>query len=89
MKGWIKDVRDDGKVDLSINTLDAETRDQLEQAIMDRLSQKGGRLNLSDKSPPDEIFKAFKVSKKNFKRAISGLYKKRLIKIEPSFIELV
>lgn len=88
MKGWIKDVRDDGKVDLTINTLDDETRDELEQAILDKLTQNDGQLNLSDKSPPEEIFKAFKVSKKNFKRAISGLYKKRLINIQPTSISL-
>lgn len=89
MKGWIKAVRDDGKVDLSINTLDAETRDELEQAVMDKLTKSGGILALSDKSAPEDIFKTFKVSKKNFKRAISALYKQRLIRIQPDSIELL
>lgn len=88
MKGWIKDVRDDGKVDLSINALDQDSRDELEQSVLDKLVRHNGQLNLSDKSPPQEIFKVFRVSKKNFKRAISGLYKKRLIAIEPQSISL-
>ena len=88
MKGWIKSVRDDGKVDLSINTLDAATRDELEQKILDELGKSGGRLDLSDKSPPEAIFKKFRVSKKNYKRALSGLYKAQLIQIYPEYVEL-
>ena len=89
MKGRIRDVRDDGKVDLGINTLDGETRDELEQTILGKLNENNGRLELSDKSSPEAVFKTFRVSKKNFKRALGSLYKKRLIKIEPTFIELV
>lgn len=89
MKGWIKTIREDGLIDLSINTLDEATRDALDAEIMDRLEKEGGRLELSDKSSPEEIFQQFKVSKKNFKRAISSLYKQRLIQIEPEYIELV
>lgn len=88
MKGWIKQIREDGKIDLTINTLDKKTRDQLEQKILNKLKQEGGRLMLSDKSSPEVIFKMFKVSKRNFKRALGGLYKQKLIKIEASYIEL-
>lgn len=86
MKGWVKAIRDDGKIDLSINTLDKETRSELEAHILDELENNGGRLNLSDKSPPDQIHAAFKVSKNNFKRALSNLYKQRLITIAPDHI---
>ncbi len=89
IRGWIKAIREDGRIDLSINTLDAETRDALSVAILEQLRENGGRLNLSDKSAPGEIFRQFRVSKKNFKRAISGLYKQRQIKIESDYIELV
>jgi len=89
MKGWIKQIRDDGKIDLTINTLDKKTRDQLEQKVLNKLKQEGGRLMLSDKSSPETIFKVFKVSKRNFKRALGGLYKQKLIKIEANYIELV
>jgi uncharacterized protein len=89
MKGWIKNIREDGRLDLSINTLDSESRDVLSADILARLKESGGRLELSDKSSSEEIFQIFRVSKKNFKRAISGLYKQRLIKIEPTYIELI
>ena len=88
MRGWIKKIRDDGKIDLNINQLDDETRNGLEEEILERLTQNGGRLNLSDKSTPEDIHKNFRVSKSNFKRAISGLYKKNLITISPEFIDL-
>jgi predicted RNA-binding protein (virulence factor B family) len=89
MKGWVKKIREDGKINLNINALDAETRDELGTDILKQLKQEGGRINISDKSSPEEIFNRFKVSKKNFKRAIGSLYKQRLIKISPRFIELV
>jgi len=89
MKGWVKEIRGDGKINLNINALDTDTRDELEAQILSQLKQENGRIDISDKSPPEEIFREFKVSKKNFKRAIGSLYKQRLIKISPGFIELV
>lgn len=89
MKGWVREIRGDGKINLNINALDTETRDELETQILDQLKQENGRIDISDKSPPEEIFQTFKVSKKNFKRALGSLYKQRLIKISPGFIELV
>ena len=89
MKGWVKEIRDDGKINVSISRLDGETRDQLEETILEQLKESGGRLDLSDKSPADLIHATFNVSKNNFKRALSGLYKQRLIKISPNFIELL
>jgi predicted RNA-binding protein (virulence factor B family) len=89
MKGWIKNIREDGKIDLSINTLDTQTRDQLELRILKELHQAGGRIELSDKSSPEVIFSVFKVSKKNFKRALGKLYKQHDIVIHTNYIELV
>lgn len=89
IKGWVKAIREDGKIDLSINTLDKKTRDQLETRILRELHQSGGRIEISDKSSPEVIFNVFKVSKKNFKRALSSLYKQRLIIIEPNFIQSI
>src|SRR5690606_37764885 len=82
LKGWVKTVRPDGKVDLSITMLDQESRDELQEQILQYLSRKGGSARLSDKSSPEEIFRLFKASKKNFKRALGALYKARLIVIE-------
>lgn len=89
MKGWVKNIREDGKIDLSINTLDTQTRDQLELRILKELQQAGGRIELSDKSSPEVIFSVFKVSKKNFKRALGKLYKQRDIAIHEGYITLV
>jgi len=89
MMGWIKLVRPDGKIDLSITAMDTESRDQLEEHILAYLRSKGGSARLSDKSSPDEIFRLFRTSKKNFKRAIGGLYKARLLVIADDSITLV
>lgn len=88
IKGWIKKIRDDGKIDLNINQLDEETRDALEDKILAKLKQNDGQLNLSDKSTPESIYASFRVSKSNFKRALSSLYKKHKISIAPEFIQL-
>ena len=88
LKGWIKTVRPDGKVDLSITMLDDASRNELEEQIMRYLRSKGGVAPLSDKSSPEEIFRLFKASKKNFKRAIGALYKSRQIVITDAQIKL-
>lgn len=89
MKGWVKNIREDGKIDLNINVLDRQMRDQLETHILKHLQQQGGRMELTDKSPPEAINQVFKVSKKNFKSALGSLYKQRLITISPGYVELV
>jgi len=89
LTGWIKTLRPDGKIDLSITLLDAEGREELDEQIMRHLQAKGGVARLSDKSPPEEIFHLFKASKKNFKRAIGRLYKSRRIVIEDEQIRVV
>ncbi|MBX2809728.1 MAG: GntR family transcriptional regulator [Cellvibrionaceae bacterium] len=89
MPGRVKAIREDGKIDLNINLLDKHSRDALENCILQHLEDAGGRMALSDKSPPEAIFRIFSVSKKNFKRALGSLYKQRLIKITPEYIERV
>jgi predicted RNA-binding protein (virulence factor B family) len=88
LKGWIKAVRPDGKIDLSITQLDADSRDELEEAILRYLHRKGGSAPISDKSSPEEILKLFGTSKANFKRAIGRLYKSRQIVIEDAKIRI-
>jgi predicted RNA-binding protein (virulence factor B family) len=79
LKGWIKALRPDGKIDLSITRLDEESRAGLDEMIMRYLQRQGGSAHISDNSSPEEIFRLFKTSKKNFKRAIGRLYKNRQI----------
>lgn len=88
--GYIKKVREDGKIDVSLqpqgfkNAIDAD-----EQKILSKLkSTKEGKIAITDKSSPEAIKFHFQMSKKAFKRAIGGLYKKRLIVLENDIIIL-
>lgn len=89
MDGWVKGITEDGKINLNVNALDGDARGTLETQILEKLKKSNGRVNISDKSPPEEIYKTFNVSKKNFKRAIGNLYKQRQIIITPQYIERV
>jgi predicted RNA-binding protein (virulence factor B family) len=89
MRGWVKDFSEDGKINLTISALDSAARDELEERILSRLNAAEGRLYISDKSAPSDIFDEFGVSKKNFKRALGNLYKQRVITITPEYIELI
>ena len=87
--GFIKKVRDDGKVDLCLQKPGAEKVDEVAGKIIDKLKAQGGFIALDDKSPPEVIYSLFGVSKKTYKKAIGSLYKKRLILIETAGIRLV
>jgi len=81
VKGWVKAVRDDGKIDLSITRLDGESREELDEEILRHLRRRGAA-PLSDGTPSEEIFRLFGTSKKNFKRAVGRLYKNRVVVID-------
>ncbi|MBC9251519.1 GntR family transcriptional regulator [Pseudomonas alcaligenes] len=87
--GFIKELRADGKISLSLQPIGREAAGDLAEQILTRLREQGGRLALSDKSPPEAISKVFGVSKGNFKKAIGGLYKQGLIRILDDAIELL
>lgn len=87
-KGYIKELRADGKISLSLQPVGQQARDELSEQILAALRDAGGSLALSDKSPPEAISKAFGVSKGNFKKAIGGLFKQGLIAIHDDRIEL-
>ena len=88
-KGYIREIRPDGKINLSLQPIGRHAASNLEQQILTRLGEQGGSLPLSDKSPAQLIATEFGVSKGNFKKAIGGLYKQGLIRIHPEHIELV
>ncbi|MBA1190238.1 GntR family transcriptional regulator [Pseudomonas entomophila] len=85
--GFIKDVRSDGKVSLSLQPVGQALSDDLQQQIMTRLEEAGGTLAVSDKSAPEVISQLFGVSKGNFKKAIGGLFKQGRIVIHDDRIE--
>ncbi|KOO14368.1 GntR family transcriptional regulator [Vibrio xuii] len=89
LKGYIKNIREDGKIDLSLQKIGVEKMDDLSQKVMDLLEKKGGFLPLNDKSSPEAIFAAFRTSKGTFKKTIGGLYKQGKIVIDKEGIRLV
>jgi predicted RNA-binding protein (virulence factor B family) len=88
IQAYIKHVREDGKIDLSLKS-SRQIRDNYSQVIQDYLHDHNGFAPVHDKSPPAEIFDLFGMSKGQFKNAIGGLYKQRVITIEKDGIRLV
>lgn len=88
-KAFVKDLRDDKKIDLILQKPSAEARSLLESKILEHLKQNGGQSTLTDKSPPEDIYNTFAVSKKAYKHAIGGLYRSRLIQLSKEQITLI
>jgi predicted RNA-binding protein (virulence factor B family) len=89
LPGYIKSIREDGKVDLLISQHSSEGDNSLEGQIITHLNASGGESNLTDKSDPDLIYRQFKVSKKKYKNALGALYRRKLIVITREKISLV
>ncbi|OIQ26382.1 S1-like domain-containing RNA-binding protein [uncultured Vibrio sp.] len=89
LKGYIKSIRDDGKINLSLQKIGVAKMDDLSSKVLDLLEKKGGFLPLNDKSSPDAIFTTFRTSKGTFKKTIGGLYKQGKITIDKEGITLV
>jgi len=87
-KGFIKELRGDGKISLSLQPVGQDAANSLHESIVKRLQDNGGTLQVSDKSPPEVISNLFGVSKGNFKKAIGALYKQGKIVIHPDRIDL-
>lgn len=87
-KGYIKRLRHDGRIDLSLQPPSKQLQPDLTDNIIAYLQQNDGVCDLNDKSSPEAIQALFKVSKKNFKKALSTLYRERKIVIEPNRIVL-
>ena len=87
-KGYIKKVREDNKIDLSLHKPGYERVDDITDTIINVLKEQGGFISVTDKSSPETINKLFGVSKKTYKKAIGAIYRKRLITIESDGIRL-
>jgi len=88
LKGYIKKIRDDHKIDLSLQQSGYQRVDDISRTILNALKSHGGRIAVTDKSPPEDVYALFGVSKKTFKKAIGALYKKRRITIDANGIKL-
>ena len=87
--GYIKEIREDGKIDISLQPQGFENIDEKKKKIIDKLEENFGLLHLSDKSSPEEIKDELQMSKKNFKKALGGLYKDKIVEIMDNKIKLV
>ncbi|TWT84317.1 hypothetical protein CA13_57940 [Planctomycetes bacterium CA13] len=88
IRGYIKQIREDGKIDLSLKS-GQQIRDNCSQVIQDYLRDHNGFAPVHDKSPPAQISDLLGMSKGQFKKAIGALYKQRVITIEKDGIRLV
>ncbi len=88
MKGYITCVRDDDKIDATLQPTGRRQTEEFADTLLQYLKDNGGSCDLGDKSDADEIYRRFQVSKKAYKRAIGDLYKKHLITIESNGIKL-
>ncbi|WP_462248522.1 CvfB family protein [Ekhidna sp.] len=88
IKGYIKTIREDGKIDVSLRKEGLENLEMGAQQILDELKNNDGFLPIHDKSDPEEIQSLLQMSKKNFKRSVGILYKKRMITLVKDGIQL-
>lgn len=89
LTGYIKHIRPDRKIDVSLQQRGHDGKEALAEKILSYLARNHGVCYLTDKSEPDDIYKTFSVSKGNYKNALSLLYKQRKILIEKDKITLV
>lgn len=89
VKGFVKLVRPDKKIDLSLQKSGYELVDDVKWKILNMLKEKNGFLPLHDGSSPEEIKSALQISKKAFKKAVGTLYKERLVKLTDKGVELI
>ena len=88
LKAYIKSVRDDGKIDVSLVPQEGKNVHQAANQIFEALKESGGKLAFSDKSSSGDIKDKFQISKKVFKKAIGMLYRQQKIDINNGWIEI-
>ncbi|RIV68899.1 S1 RNA-binding domain-containing protein [Flagellimonas aequoris] len=89
IKGYVKKVRDDHKIDISLQPIGAKMLEPTAKIIFDKLQQNNGFLPLHDKSSPEEIQSQLHLSKKAFKKGVGILYRQRKITIQEDGIRLL
>jgi uncharacterized protein len=89
LKGYVKQLREDNKIDLSLQKSGYELVDDVKWKILALLKKNDGFLPLHDGSSPEEIKTALQISKKAFKKAIGALYKEQLVKLSNKGVQLI
>lgn len=88
VKGYIKKIRTDDKIDLTLYKPGYDKISTMADRILTMLKEEGGHMSITDKSDAETIYDTFGMSKKNFKKAIGSLYKSRILTIEKDGIRL-
>ncbi|MCM5663544.1 CvfB family protein [Galbibacter mesophilus] len=89
LTGYIKKIRDDHKIDVSLQPIGFKNIEPSAQKVLDALKRNNGFLGLHDKSNPEDVKAILGMSKKSFKKAIGSLYKDKQIAIKEDGIKLV
>ena len=89
LTGYIKTIRDDNRIDVSLQKPGYENVEPNAQRILATLKEQNGFLPLNDYSEPDAIYQTLEMSKKTFKKAIGALFRERKIAIKEHRIYLV
>jgi len=88
LKGFVKNIREDGKIDIALHLRARDKTDDACDIILKALKRGGGFLAITDKSSPDEIRALFNLSKAMYKKAVGSLYKRKIILITNEGIRL-
>lgn len=72
-KAYIKNVREDGKLDIALQQIGSKSNDESQNKILSHLEQNGGFMEFTSKSDAEDIKKTFGLSKKNFKASLTKL----------------
>lgn len=88
-KAYVKMIREDDKLDVSLQPIGVAVIEPNAQKILQTLKDQNGFVALTDKSSPDVITTRLGMSKKTFKKALGSLYKQRVVRIEKDGIYLI
>lgn len=89
LKGYVKNIREDGKIDISLQKQGYGNVEPNARRILEMLKENDGFLALTDKSQPEDIYSQLHISKKIFKKAIGSLYKSKLIRLDKEGVYLL
>ena len=89
LTAYVRQVREDGKIDLALQKDGKQKVDDFSGVLLDYIKEQGGYTPLNDKSAAEDIYEVFGVSKKTFKKAVGDLYKRRLVLLVEDGIRLV
>jgi len=87
--GYIKQVREDGRLDLILTRGSRDKVNNFSDALLAHLAENDGYSPLHDKSAPELIQRTLGVSKKTFKATVGNLLKNGKIKLVTNGIKLV